>query len=102
MPNVADISMKVARRAAYEAMGESGDAISKHIKAHSQVDGVVTGDETRLRQIITNLARCAKKSISFCCSLIHAHFQQRLQVHSGWGQTHHLDTVDLACRTCRN
>jgi osomolarity two-component system sensor histidine kinase SLN1 len=67
MPNVADISMKVARRAAYEAMGESGDAISKHIKAHSQVDGVVAGDETRLRQIITNLARCAKKSISFRC-----------------------------------
>jgi hypothetical protein len=56
---VTDTSMKVARRAAYEAMGESADTISKHIKAYSQIDGVVTGDETRLRQIITNLARCA-------------------------------------------
>ncbi|TFK39719.1 hypothetical protein BDQ12DRAFT_681093 [Crucibulum laeve] len=52
---------KIARRAAYEAMGESMDTIRKHIHDHPDVDGVVTGDETRLRQIITNLASNACK-----------------------------------------
>ena len=53
------ISLKqVARQAAYEAIGgESMDSIEKHIEEHPDVDGIVTGDETRLRQIITNLAR---------------------------------------------
>lgn len=49
--------MQIARKAAYEAMGEGADIISKHIEEHPDVDGVVTGDETRLRQIINNLAR---------------------------------------------
>jgi signal transduction histidine kinase len=49
--------VKVARFAAYEAMGERTDAIEKHLKAHPAGDGMVIGDETRLRQIITNLAR---------------------------------------------
>ena len=49
---------KVARQAAYEAIGgESMESIEKHIEEHPDVDGIVTGDETRLRQIITNLAR---------------------------------------------
>jgi signal transduction histidine kinase len=48
---------KVARLAAYEAMGESAEAIEEHLKAHPAGDGMVVGDETRLRQIITNLAR---------------------------------------------
>lgn len=48
---------KVARRAAYEAMGECPEAINQHIIAHPEVEGVVLGDESRLRQIITNLAR---------------------------------------------
>lgn len=47
----------IARRAAYEALGESGDAITRHIEEHPNVDGIVVGDESRLRQIITNLAR---------------------------------------------
>ena len=33
------------------------EAIEKHIKEKPDMDGVVMGDETRLRQIITNLAR---------------------------------------------
>ncbi|PPQ93876.1 hypothetical protein CVT25_013585 [Psilocybe cyanescens] len=52
---------KVARKAAYMAMGESNEAIRKHIGENPNVDGVVTGDETRLRQIITNLASNACK-----------------------------------------
>ena len=49
---------QVARQAAYEAIGgESMETIEKHIEEHPDVDGIVTGDETRLRQIITNLAR---------------------------------------------
>jgi len=48
---------QVARRAAYESTGENDEAIRRHIQEHPDVDGVVTGDETRLRQIITNLAR---------------------------------------------
>ncbi|KAJ7809043.1 hypothetical protein B0H14DRAFT_3481734 [Mycena olivaceomarginata] len=52
---------KVARRAAYQAMGESPAAISQHMKEHPEVAGVVTGDHVRLRQIITNLASNATK-----------------------------------------
>lgn len=48
---------KVARRAAYEAMGQSTDAITEHMRQHPGGEGIVLGDETRLRQIITNLAR---------------------------------------------
>ncbi|KAF9454382.1 hypothetical protein P691DRAFT_797172 [Macrolepiota fuliginosa MF-IS2] len=51
----------VARKAAYEALGENMENILKHIEAHPNIDGVVTGDETRLRQVITNLASNACK-----------------------------------------
>jgi len=47
----------VARVAAYKALGEHDDSISKHLEEHPNVHGVVIGDEARLRQIITNLAR---------------------------------------------
>jgi len=58
-PPSADIGSipQVARRAAYQSTGENDEAIRRHIQEHPDVDGVVTGDETRLRQIITNLAR---------------------------------------------
>ncbi|KAF9474819.1 hypothetical protein BDN70DRAFT_884421 [Pholiota conissans] len=51
----------VARQAAYKATGESMEAIQRHIHEHPDVVGIVTGDETRLRQIITNLASNACK-----------------------------------------
>jgi hypothetical protein len=49
---------QVARRAAYNAMGESPASIALHMKQHPDGEGIVLGDETRLRQIVTNLARC--------------------------------------------
>ncbi|KAJ6619945.1 hypothetical protein B0H10DRAFT_1912522 [Mycena sp. CBHHK59/15] len=52
---------RVARRAAYQAMGESPDTINQHMKEHPEVSGVVTGDHVRLRQIVTNLASNATK-----------------------------------------
>ncbi|KAJ3994080.1 hypothetical protein F5050DRAFT_1576353 [Lentinula boryana] len=52
---------KVARRAAYRAMGEREDVIERHLKEHPDVDGVVVGDEARFRQIITNFASNACK-----------------------------------------
>ena len=56
---ITDLDMSiddVARRALYEATGESEDVIKARLKAAE--DGIVVGDETRLRQVITNLARC--------------------------------------------
>ncbi|TFK80701.1 hypothetical protein K466DRAFT_605115 [Polyporus arcularius HHB13444] len=51
----------VARRALYEAMGESEEVIRRRLMENSAEDGIVVGDETRLRQIITNLASNACK-----------------------------------------
>jgi osomolarity two-component system, sensor histidine kinase SLN1 len=47
----------VARCAAYKALGERPETITKHLEQHPNVSGVVIGDEARLRQIVTNLAR---------------------------------------------
>lgn len=49
---------EVARRALHEAQGESTENIGRHLMEQAHEDGIVVGDETRLRQIITNLARC--------------------------------------------
>jgi osomolarity two-component system sensor histidine kinase SLN1 len=49
--------VKVARRATYEAMGESIHDITRHMEETPDVEGIVVGDETRLRQVVTNLAR---------------------------------------------
>ncbi|KIK51405.1 hypothetical protein GYMLUDRAFT_50559 [Collybiopsis luxurians FD-317 M1] len=55
---------KIARCAAYRAMGERQDVIERHLKEHPDVDGVVVGDEARFRQIITNFASNACKFTS--------------------------------------
>lgn len=49
---------KIARKALYEARGESAEAVARQLSKNPDEEGVVVGDETRLRQIITNLARC--------------------------------------------
>lgn len=51
----------VAQRAYYSAMGKTEDQIANHMIESSEIDGIVVGDETRLRQIITNLAGNACK-----------------------------------------
>ena len=45
----------IARKTMYEAMALSDEEIAKRMALDE--DGIVVGDETRLRQIITNLAR---------------------------------------------
>ncbi|TFK48405.1 hypothetical protein OE88DRAFT_1713978 [Heliocybe sulcata] len=51
----------VSRRAAYLAMGHQPDVVEKLVQEHPDEDGIVCGDETRFRQIITNLASNACK-----------------------------------------
>ena len=50
-----------ARRALFEAIGMVEDDIGKKLGECPEEDGIVVGDETRLRQIVTNLARCASQ-----------------------------------------
>ncbi len=61
--------MQVARRALCEARAEPEDEIASQLKEHPDEDGIVVGDETRLRQIITNLARCVTFLSSYGCCL---------------------------------
>lgn len=49
--------IQAARRALYEALGNSENDTKKRLEEHPEEAGIVVGDETRLRQIITNLAR---------------------------------------------
>ena len=48
---------EMSRKALYEAQGMSDQEAIKRMVEHPEEDGIVVGDETRLRQIITNLAR---------------------------------------------
>lgn len=52
-------------------MGESEEAIKKHIEDYPDVDGTVVGDESRLRQIITNLARCVSTQLQIDLLMFH-------------------------------
>jgi osomolarity two-component system, sensor histidine kinase SLN1 len=47
----------VARRAWYQARGETAEWIEAKLSDNPDEEGVVVGDEMRLRQIVTNLAR---------------------------------------------
>ena len=49
---------EVARRAAYIAKDLAPEQIQAKFDSEPDADGIVVGDETRLMQIITNLARC--------------------------------------------
>lgn len=53
--------LQIARRAAYQAMGETRDGIARRLDEHKDEAGMVVGDEMRLRQIINNLASNACK-----------------------------------------
>ena len=53
------LRVQVARRALYEALGQGEEEVKQRLKMLPAEDGIVVGDETRLRQIITNLARFA-------------------------------------------
>ena len=48
----------VARRALFEAIGMGAEDVGRKLGEGPEEDGIVVGDETRLRQIVTNLARC--------------------------------------------
>ncbi|KAF7795011.1 hypothetical protein EIP86_006155 [Pleurotus ostreatoroseus] len=52
---------EVARRAMYEALGLTEEEIQKRLVEAPDEDGIVVGDEVRLRQVITNLASNACK-----------------------------------------
>ncbi len=57
---------EVARYALYEARGENAEGIARLFSETSENIGLVVGDETRLRQIITNLARCVPGLFNVC------------------------------------
>ncbi|KAF8517934.1 hypothetical protein BU17DRAFT_49029 [Hysterangium stoloniferum] len=51
----------VARRAGYEAQGEASECIDQKLATDPSEEGVVVGDEMRLRQVFTNLTSNACK-----------------------------------------
>ena len=83
----------VARRALYEAMGLGDEEIAKRMTLDE--DGIVVGDETRLRQIITNLARYVLVRLPLSgVQGSTRDSQQRLQVHLGRWQALSNDSLN--------
>lgn len=68
------------------ALSEDINDIDKMLKESPDEDGTVVGDEMRLRQVITNLARSVILSAKACFRLIHiskvTHANSRLLVAS--------------------
>lgn len=98
---------KIARMALLESQGDSSDVIARQLSEHPDEDGIVVGDETRLRQIITNLARCVQLSFPlqyWVPSSRRRHMQQRVQVHAYRWKAHNRDTPgdpeQVASRLC--
>ena len=78
-------------------MGESPASIALHMKQHPEGDGVVLGDETRLRQIVTNLARYGPRSLrKDTYAEFHILIQQRMQIYTNRWQTNHKDPISIA------
>ena len=55
----------MARHAAYEAQGRGIEFLQSALNEPTNEDGMVVGDEMRLRQIITNLTRLVALRIYF-------------------------------------
>lgn len=86
---------RVARRALSEARGESQDAIARYMVENAEEDGIVVGDETRLRQIITNLARWVETVLRISVVAELNLLQQRVQVYAGrWQADDHDQARD--------
>lgn len=87
----------ISRKALYEAQGMSEQEALRRIAEHPDEDGIMVGDETRLRQIVTNLARCAPIG-TLADSTAHVSVQQCVQVYSGRRATHHHNPAHPSAR----
>lgn len=66
-------------------MGATPDEILTHLRDHPQGEGIVVGDEMRLRQIVTNLARLVTQPLSISV-LTEMDLQQCLEIYCPWRQ----------------
>ena len=63
------------------AQGHDTAKMNKEMEENPDEDGLVVGDEMRLRQVINNLARWVHMSVAFCSSIVINHLQQCMQIH---------------------